>query len=739
MTLFKELPSYHLAAGPHDRALSAARAYIDRGWNPVPLPFMTKKPVDDAWPNRVIGRDNVCDYFKPEPMNVGVVLGPTSQGLTDVDLDCPEAIDLASYMLPRTGAIFGRASARASHRLYRTTLAGMIEKATLRFNDPTPGASGRTVLVELRVGPGAQTVFPGSVHETGEAIGWEEQGEPAAVGDDDLLRRIRRLAAACLFARYWPQHGRRHDSALALGGFLTRAGVPMPDLNCMVEAVAKTAGDSEWRDRLRAAKDAADAFRQGKRAFGYPEIERLFGLPVATAVANWLDYHRNGEATPTATNCIVTEDSAARQFVQDHGPDLRYCHSHGAWFRWNGVYWALDETGVAFHWARVLARRLAEDEDDRRRYITSKTSFAAGVEKFAKVDPDVAVTIGHWDRDPWLLGTPGGTVDLRTGISRPSSRDDGITRITSVAPSATGCPLWLKFLNEATGDDAELIRFLQQWCGYCLTGTAREHALVFVYGTGGNGKGVFLNVLMSIMDDYGRTAAMETFTASSSDRHPTDLAMLRGARLVAASETEEGRAWAEARIKALTGGDRISARFMRQDFFEYTPQFKLIVIGNHKPTLHNVDEAARRRFNIVPFVRRPSVPDRELEKKLLAEAPAILQWMIDGCNDWQRNGLLRPQCVVEATEAYFSDQDLFKHWLEEECICEPGNIDRSTASSVLFRSWSDFAKPAGGKPGMAATFKDNMIAAGFKYYRGPKAREFFGISLSPKPGLGSFP
>jgi putative DNA primase/helicase len=724
-------------------ALNVACAYIERGWNPVPLPFGTKKPVDNAWQTRVIGRDNVGDYFKPEPMNIGVLLGPTSQGLTDIGLDCGEAIELASYMLPRTGAIFGRASARASHRLYKTTLAGKLDKATLRLKDPTPGASGRTVLVELRVGPGAQTVFPGSVHESGEAIKWEEEQEPVNVDDDDLLRLVHRLAAACLFARYWPQHGGRHDAALALGGFLARAGLSVPEIKCVAEGIAKAAGDPEHKDRRQAAEDAAIAFQQGKRVFGYPEISRIFGKEIASQSADWLGCRgsRNGEAKPTAAsaNDIVTEDSAAQQFVEDRGADLRHCHSHGAWFRWNGVRWEQDKSGLAFHWARILARRLAEDQDERKRYITSKTSFAAGVERFAKHDPKVAVTMDHWDRAPWLLGTPGGTVDLRNGMLRPSSRDDGITKVTLVAPSATGCPLWLKFLDEATGNDAELIRFLQQWCGYCLTGVTREHALVFVYGTGGNGKGVFLNVLMSILKDYAATSAMETFTASSSDKHPTDLAMLRGARLVTASETEEGRAWAEARIKALTGGDRISARFMRQDFFEYTPNFKLMVIGNHKPTLHNVDEAARRRFNIVPFIRKPAVPDRELERRLRSEAPAILQWMIDGCLDWQRNGLVRPKCVVEATEQYFSDQDLFKHWLEDECICEPGNVDRSTASSVLYKSWSDYAKAAGSKSGTTSTFKDNMIAAGFKFYRGMKAREFIGISLVAKAGFGSFP
>jgi putative DNA primase/helicase len=725
-------------------ALNIAHTYIARGWNPVPLPFRTKKPVDDAWQHRVIGRDNVGDYFKFEPMNIGVLLGPTSQGLTDIDLDCAEAIELASYVLPKTGAIFGRASARGSHRLYETSLAAKIDKAALRLKDPTRrGSSDRAVLVELRVGPGVQTVFPGSVHETGEDILWEEKGEPARVDDDDLLIRVHWLAAACLFARHWPQQGGRHEAALALGGFLARAGLSLPDIKCVAEGIAKAAGDTEHKDRRQTAEDAAKACQQGKRAFGYPEISRIFGKEIAACVADWLGYKgsRVDAARPAmpAANDLITEDSAAQQFVDDHADDLRYCHSHGAWFRWTGVNWAQNKSGVAFHWARLLARRLAEDEDPRKRYIISKTGFAAGVERFAKYDPKVAVTIDYWDCDPWLLGTPGGTVDLRTGMLSAASRDDGITKTTLVMPNDAGCPLWLKFLNEATGNDGELIRFLQQFGGYCLTGVTREHALVFVYGPGGNGKSVFLNTITSILKDYAVTSAMETLTASSNDKHPTDLAMLAGARLVTASETEEGRAWAEARIKQMTGGDPITARFMRRDFFTYTPQFKLVVIGNHKPVLHNVDEAARRRFNIVPFILKPATPDRELEQKLLAEAPSILKWMVEGCLDWQRNGLVRPKSVQEATEEYFSDQDVFKQWQAEECICEPGNKDLSTASSFLYRSWSDFAKAAGVKPGTTSTFKENLKNAGFPYYKGKKAREYFGISLIAKAGFGAFP
>jgi putative DNA primase/helicase len=208
--------------------------------------------------------------------------------------------------------------------------------------------------------------------------------------------------------------------------------------------------------------------------------------------------------------------------------------------------------------------------------------------------------------------------------------------------------------------------------------------------------------------------------------------MLRGARSVTASETEEGRAWAETRIKQMTGGDPISARFMRQDYFTYIPQFKLTIVGNHKPVLKNVDEAARRRFLIVPFEHKPAILDRELEQTLMAEAPGILQWMIEGCLDWQANGLVKPRSVLAATEEYFSDQDLFAHWLAEECDCDRGNSEKSETSSTLFKSWKEYAVAAGNAPGSQQSFKDQMIRNGFKYIRGRRAREFFGIRTKPK-------
>jgi putative DNA primase/helicase len=428
----------------------------------------------------------------------------------------------------------------------------------------------------------------------------------------------------------------------------------------------------------------------------------------------------------------LTEDEIALGLVERYVNRLRYCHSSGRWFTWNGNNWQVDTTRQASEVMRLLAREASQYADYETKIRVQKNSFIGGVNKLCQADPEFAVGYDAWDQDKFKLGTPTGTINLRNGSVQPPDPNDGITKATAVTvASSANCPQWLRFLNQTTGNDVALIRFLQQWCGYCLTGVTREHALVFVYGGGGNGKSVFLNTVTGILADYAVTAAMQTFIASHSEQHSTDLAMLRGARLVTASETEHGKAWAESRIKQLTGGDPITARFMRQDFFTYTPQFKLTIIGNHKPVLQNIDEAARRRFNIIPFIRRPDVPDRQLEDKLKLEWPGILRWMVDGCLDWQRNGLIRPSSIVDATNAYFNEQDLFGQWLEDRCDIDVGNATLWDRSADLFASWENYAEAAGEKAGNVRGFAEDMRKRGFMSKRTGTARGFSGIRLKP--------
>jgi putative DNA primase/helicase len=443
-------------------------------------------------------------------------------------------------------------------------------------------------------------------------------------------------------------------------------------------------------------------------------------------------------AIPAAAPGIeaVTEDSAALAFRGQYSGQFLFDHDLKTWFVWDDCRWALDKTALVFDKVRQLVRELTKENSPQTKFTANRTSFAAGVEKFATSDRAFAVITSEWDTDVFLLGTPGGTVNLRDGALRPASSENRVTKLTAVSPAEIAdCPIWLKFLYEATGCDEPLIRLLQQLCGYALTGSVVEHVMAFVYGGGGNGKSVFINTVSGILGEYASTAAMTTFTASRSDAHPTELARIRGARLVTASETEKGHAWAEAKIKALTGGDRIAARFMKQDFFEFTPQFKLIVVGNHKPTLSSVDDAIKRRFTIIPFTRTPVSPDRQLEQKLRAEWPMILRWMIDGCLDWQANGLLRPESVTATTNAYFDDQDVLGQWINESCEVERDNPHKWDTVAELFGSWSKYATEAGEQPGSKKAFSEAMQSRGFHSARGGKGvRKFTGVRLTTQAG-----
>jgi putative DNA primase/helicase len=425
------------------------------------------------------------------------------------------------------------------------------------------------------------------------------------------------------------------------------------------------------------------------------------------------------------------DDALALKFTEQHGESLRFTATWGRWSVWDGCVWRQDETLNVFDLARKVCRvESAACEDDRLAVRIASAATVAAVERLARADRQHAATVDQWDADPWLVNTPGGVVDLRTGKLRPAERGDYMTKISAVAPGGE-CPLWRAFIARITNGDDEFQRFLQRMAGYTLTGVTQEHALFFLHGTGANGKSVFLNTISRVMGNYARSAPIEAFIASKSEHHPTELAGLQGARLITAVETEEGRQWAESKLKTLTGGDSISARYMRQDFFQFTPQFKLIIAGNHKPGLRTVDEAMRRRFNLLPFSMTVPVAERDVDlpEKLRKEWGGILQWMIEGCLAWQTEGLHRPATVSEATEDYLAAEDALARWIEDRCV---RGVNNRETTFGLWSDWQQWANTHDEVCGSQKRFSENLEARGFTKTRTNAARGFQGIGLQPK-------
>ena len=414
------------------------------------------------------------------------------------------------------------------------------------------------------------------------------------------------------------------------------------------------------------------------------------------------------------------EDNLALAFAEGHAGNLRYVAAWGRWLTWDETRWILDDTLHTYDRVRGLCREVS---------AKASAQLVAAVERLARSDRRIAATADQWDAGPWLLNTPGGVIDLQTGSLCPHTPSDYMTKITTVAPDGNcPTPTWEAFLDRVTGGDADLVGFLQRMSGYALTGTTQEHALFFLHGTGANGKSTFINAVTAVAGDYHKAAPIETFTASQNERHPTDLAGLRGARLVTSVETEEGRRWAESKIKALTGGDKIAARFMRQDFFEFTPTFKLVIAGNHKPGLRSVDEAIRRRFHLIPFtvVIPPHERDKILGDRLRAEWPGILAWMIGGCLKWQQHGLAPPPAVQAATANYLDAEDAIAAWLDETGLRD---VNAWEATKTLFGSWKTWADNAGERAGTMKRFVQNLEARGLTPERRTQARGFRGFRI----------
>jgi P4 family phage/plasmid primase-like protien len=421
---------------------------------------------------------------------------------------------------------------------------------------------------------------------------------------------------------------------------------------------------------------------------------------------------------------LNSDEAIASLFAEKHKNDLRYVPDWGRWMFCGGNVWTKDDRNYAPRMARnlccALAKKIKPTTKEARTAINSLRNLRKwnSVLGAAEISERLVTTPDDWDRRPWLLNTPIGVIDLTTGIRRDFvPEQDLMTQITSVAPVDAPCPQWTAFLDKITDNNTQMQSYLQRSVGYCLTGVTEEEMLWFFYGQGRNGKGTFFKIIGDILHSYHVTASMDTFVASNTHRHPTEIAMLRGARLVTASEVGEGQHWDERRLKTFTGGDALTAHFMKQDDFTFTPQFKLMLSGNNRPGLRSVDVAIESRLHLVEFnvVIPVAERDKKLKQKLKTEAPAILHWAIQGCLEWQRVGLNPPAEVMSASAEYVQTEDTFKTWLAEKCEQgkdKNGNPLEAT-SKELWTSFCEFLEANKEKPWTRKAF-------------GQKLKTFFG-------------
>jgi putative DNA primase/helicase len=419
---------------------------------------------------------------------------------------------------------------------------------------------------------------------------------------------------------------------------------------------------------------------------------------------------RKKKATPRSDEPAGVPDTSEMalqlKFSEEHGHTLQHVDTFGsyAWMIWDGYQWKRDKTNRITALIKNLCWKEANASHWRReqmRLAANRTVTA--IEHLARSDPRHAGTIEQWDKDPFILGCPTKTVDLRTGIASTPEMIDHVSKYCTVDPAEPGtpAPMWERFLDEITNNDKEYQKFLQKLFGYCLTADVSEEIFVFMYGGGGNGKGTLIRIISTIMGDYWGTVKKELLVRNSPFPSNSDeyyKASIYGKRLITVQESAKGAEWSEDELKEMTGNDsKIVGRPIRGDPFEFNPVAKIIIIGNNKPSLAEVLDAMLRRLKVCPFLFKPPIPDKALKTKLQAEAPQILQWLIQGCLMWQREGLGSCRVVDEATQEYFADQNSFQTWIFECCTIDPTLVLRSKPGPLL-ASFNAFRRENGQAP-----------------------------------------
>ena len=459
---------------------------------------------------------------------------------------------------------------------------------------------------------------------------------------------------------------------------------------------------------LAAAKVKIDGFKR----MGLHREERavlIASFPMNGDASEAFKYNQHIDDTPQSARLFNRTDSGqAEYFTTMYSDRLRYDHRRGRWLEWDRHYWREDTDGQVVRLALKAARDRYEGaikiKDLKERGIES--DFAIKSEQRAKLDAATAIAMNlhpiadsgeMWDADPWRFGVANGIVDLQTGTLRAGRQDDRITMQSCIVFDDTAtAPRWESFLPEIFGDDHDLIGWLQRFFGYCMTGITREQVNLIGHGHGSNGKGRLSAALRHVFGPYAYNAPFNTFELNNRSPIPNDLAALVGKRLVTSSETVEGTRLNEARMKALAGEDPITARFLNHEFFTFMPQCKLFLTVNHRPRVQDDTYGFWRKVRLIPFNQqfKGQADDKRLLDKLFAEASGILNWLIQGCLEWQDHGLGdTPESAKQATAEYQADSDPLSAFLEYYQPTVPAGV--GVSGKDFYQAYSQYCQDQG--------------------------------------------
>ncbi len=426
----------------------------------------------------------------------------------------------------------------------------------------------------------------------------------------------------------------------------------------------------------------------------------------------------------------LTELGNAERIAYEYGHVIKFVNDIG-WFIWDGKRWRIDTKKEIERITAKVLRSLSKSEDEAEaKWARMCERRNVRMNSIKDLMPLVPGERQEFDTHKYLLNVENGIVDLKTGKLQQHDRELGLTKITNIVfDENVKCPEWLNFLDQIFQGDKELAEYMQRLIGYSLTGEITEQIMVFLIGGGSNGKSTFINIIKDIMGDYGRQAKSDTFIKKKETGANNDIARLVGSRFVSAIESEDGEQLSEAFVKQITGGEPVLARFLRQEFFEFIPEFKVFFTTNHKPVIKGVDEGIWRRIRLIPFnLQLPKEKrDKKLPEKLSLEMPGILNWAIEGCLKWQQSGLNDPEIVMKATGDYKEEMDILGPFMFECCFKRE---DVQIEAKDLFEVYANWCFKNGEHQLKNRAFYRILESQGFKRERGNRNKYYIkGVTL----------